>query len=142
MLGTTTLDSSPMTVTYNWRGEFQNAEVNALHADAFDHPVLEDDWSGQVRKHSLGWVCARQADELVGFVNVAWDGGVHAFILDTIVTTKAGRQGIGTQLVAIAVAESRAAGCEWLHVDFEDHLRAFYFDACEFTPTNAGLIEL
>jgi GNAT superfamily N-acetyltransferase len=142
MLGTTTLDSSPMTVTYNWRGEFQNAEVNALHADAFDHPVLEDDWSGQVRKHSLGWVCARQADELVGFVNVAWDGGVHAFILDTIVTTKAGRQGIGTQLVAVAVAEARAAGCEWLHVDFDDHLRAFYFDACGFTPTNAGLIAL
>jgi hypothetical protein len=36
----------------------------------------------------------------------------------------------------------RAAGCEWLHVDFEDHLRAFYFDACGFVPTNAGLIEL
>jgi hypothetical protein len=31
---------------------------------------------------------------------------------------------------------------EWLHVDFEDHLRGFYFDACGFTPTNAGLIEL
>jgi hypothetical protein len=142
MLGTTTLDSSPMTVSYNWRAEFENAEVNALHADAFDHPVLEDDWSGQVRKHSLGWVCARQGGELVGFVNVAWDGGVHAFILDTIVTRKAGRQGIGTQLGVIAVAESRAAGCEWLHVDFDDHLRAFYFDTCGFTPTNAGLIAL
>jgi ribosomal protein S18 acetylase RimI-like enzyme len=142
MLGTTTLDSSPMTVTYNWRGEFENAELNALHAEAFDHPVLDDDWRGQVQKHSLGWVCARQGEELVGFVNVAWDGGVHAFILDTIVAAKAGRQGIGTQLVAVAVAESRAAGCEWLHVDFDDHLRAFYFDACGFTPTNAGLIAL
>ena len=29
-----------------------------------------------------------------------------------------------------------------LHVDFEDHLRAFYFDTCGFTPTNGGLIEL
>ena len=35
----------------------------------------------------------------------------------------------------------RAAGCEWLHVDFQDHLRDFYFGACGFTPTNAGLIE-
>jgi hypothetical protein len=26
--------------------------------------------------------------------------------------------------------------------DFEDHLRALYFDACGFVPTNAGLIEL
>jgi hypothetical protein len=42
----------------------------------------------------------------------------------------------------VAVREARAAGCEWLHVDFEDHLRAFYLDACGFVPTNAGLIEL
>ncbi|MDP9242624.1 MAG: hypothetical protein M3O84_05550 [Actinomycetota bacterium] len=34
------------------------------------------------------------------------------------------------------------AGCEWLHVDFDDHLRSFHFDACGFTPTNAGLIAL
>ena len=27
---------------------------------------------------------------------------------------------------------------KWLHVDFEDHLEPFYFDACGFTPTNAG----
>jgi ribosomal protein S18 acetylase RimI-like enzyme len=131
-----------MGVSYNWRGEFDNTELNALHAEAFDHPVLDDDWRGQVQKHSLGWVCAREGDELVGFVNVAWDGGVHAFILDTIVAAKAGRRGIGTQLVAVAVAEARAAGCEWLHVDFDDHLRTFYFDACGFTPTNAGLIAL
>ena len=131
-----------MTVTYEWRGEFENAELNALHAEAFDHRVLEDDWTGQVRDHSLGWVCARNGDELVGFVNVAWDGAIHAFILDTIVASKAGRQGVGTRLVAVAEEEARAAGCEWLHVDFEDHLRGFYFDACGFTPTNAGLISL
>jgi hypothetical protein len=27
-------------------------------------------------------------------------------------------------------------------VDFEHHLRSFYFDACGFNPTDAGLIEL
>jgi GNAT superfamily N-acetyltransferase len=116
--------------------------VNALHADAFRHRLLDDDWWAQVNRHSLGWVCARENAELVGFVNVAWDGGVHAFILDTIVAAKARGQGIGTQLVSLATERARAAGCEWLHVDFEDHLRAFYFDACGFTPTNAGLIPL
>ena len=131
-----------MALTYEWRGDFENAEVNALHAEAFQHRVLEDDWNGQVRNHSLGWVCARDRDELVGFVNMAWDGGVHAFILDTIVSTRVSRQGVGTHLVAAAVAEARAAGCEWLHVDFEDHLHAFYVDACGFTPANAGLIKL
>lgn len=29
-----------------WRGSFTNAEVNALHAAAFDHPVGEVDWCG------------------------------------------------------------------------------------------------
>jgi GNAT superfamily N-acetyltransferase len=132
-----------MPITYEWRGEFDNAEVNALHAEAFDHPVLEDDdWRSQVRRHSLGWVCARDGGELVGFVNVPWDGGIHAFVLDTMVASKARRRGVGTELIAVAVAEARAAGCEWLHVDFDDHLRPFYFDACGFVPTNAGLISL
>ena len=135
-------ENGPRRVAYEWRGDFDNPEVNVLHAEAFSHRVLEDDWKGQVQRHSLGWVCARDGDQLVGFVNVPWDGAVHAFILDTMVTAKAGRQGVGTQLVAIAVTEARAAGCEWLHVDFDDHLRAFYFDACGFTPTDAGLIAL
>jgi GNAT superfamily N-acetyltransferase len=131
-----------MEATYVWRGDFDNEEVNALHAEAFDHPVLEDDWKAQVHEHSLGWVLARDGDELVGFVNVPWDGATHAFILDAMVSARAVRQGVGTQLIAVAVAEARAADCEWLHVDFEDHLRAFYFDACGFKPTNGGLITL
>jgi GNAT superfamily N-acetyltransferase len=131
-----------MEITYEWRGAFNNHEVNVLHAEAFKHRVLEDDWEGQVDEHSLGWVCARQGDELVGFVNVPWDGAIHAFIIDTMVASKAGRRGIGTRLVEVAVAEARAAGCEWLHVDFDDDLRSFYFDACGFKPTNAGLIAL
>ena len=132
-----------MTIEYRWRGGFDNAEVEALHAEGFDHPVLTgDDWTGQVERHSLGWVCARDGDDLVGFVNVAWDGGSHAFVLDTLVTASVRRQGVGTRLVEIAAEGAREAGCEWLHVDFDDHLRAFYFDACGFTPTNAGLIAL
>jgi GNAT superfamily N-acetyltransferase len=129
-------------VTYQWRGAFDNAELNALHAEAFDHRPLEDDWDRQVHEHSLGWVCGRGGGELVGFVNVPWDGAVHAFVVDTMVASRARRRGVGRELVAVAVTEARAAGCEWLHVDFDDHLRAFYFDACGFTPTNAGLVAL
>lgn len=131
-----------MTITYEWRGGFDNHEVNFLHAEAFEHRVLADDWQAQVRRHSLGWVCARDADRLVGFVNVAWDGGVHAFVLDTMVAADARRRGVGHTLVGIAVREARAAGCEWLHVDFDPHLRSFYFAACGFTPTDAGVIRL
>jgi len=44
--------------------------------------------------------------------------------------------------VAEAVTATLEAGCEWLHVDFDDDLRRFYFDACGFSPTDAGLIAL
>lgn len=131
-----------MTISYEWRGEFENAELNALHAEGFGHPPLAVDWSARVNRHSLGWVCARDTDHLAGFVNVAWDGGIHAFILETVTAPRLRRQGLGTGLIACAVEHSRAAGCHWLHVDFEEHLDSFYFQACGFEPTLGGLIRL
>ncbi|HWC79249.1 MAG TPA: GNAT family N-acetyltransferase [Pseudonocardiaceae bacterium] len=129
-------------IEYAWRGRFGDPELNALHAEGFDHRVLAVDWWAQVNRHSLGWVVAREGTALVGFVNVAWDGDVHAFLLDTLAARRVRHQGVGTRLVEIAVGAARAAGCEWLHVDFEDDLRAFYFDSCGFRPTQAGLIAL
>jgi GNAT superfamily N-acetyltransferase len=79
---------------------------------------------------------------LVGFVNIAWDGGDHAFLLDTKTRGERQRRGIGTELVGRAAQHAKAAGCEWLHVDFEPHLRSLYLDACGFHPTDAGLIHL
>lgn len=51
-------------------------------------------------------------------------------------------RGIGTHLVGVAVERARLVGCEWLHLDFEDEVAAFYFEACGFTPTPAGVIAL
>ena len=48
----------------------------------------------------------------------------------------------GTELVRRAAAGARAAGCDWLHVDFRPELAAFYLDSCGFRPTDAGLIAL
>jgi ribosomal protein S18 acetylase RimI-like enzyme len=129
-------------ISYEWRGPVENAELNVLHAEGFGHRVLADDWAAQLAGHSLGWVTARDGLDLVGFVNVPWDGGVHAFILDTVVAQAARHRGIGIRLVAVATEHARAAGCEWLHVDFDDELIPFYFDGCGFRPTNAGLIAL
>jgi GNAT superfamily N-acetyltransferase len=130
-------------ITYAWRGAFENDEVNRLHAEAFETGFFDVDWAAQVECYSLGWVVARdEGGTLVGFVNVPWDGGVHAFILDTMVAASARRQRIGVELVRIAADEARQTECEWLHVDFEPHLRDFYFAACGFEPTDAGLIAL
>lgn len=129
---------------YEWRGRFTNPELNALHAEGFGHDLLDYDWQRQVQRHSLGWVCARDpaGGRLVGFVNVAWDGGSHAFLLDTLVPAEERRRGIGRRLVTVAADAARAAGCEWLHVDFEPHLRPFYLGACRFEPTDAGRVDL
>jgi GNAT superfamily N-acetyltransferase len=127
----------------------------------------EAGWWDRIRPHSLGWVTARmappapdrgqprqtgdrrhpQAEDgpqglLVGFVNVATDGGDHAFLIDTKTRGAFQRRGIATRVVAFAAEHARAAGCEWLHVDFDEPLRAFYVDACGFEPTPAGLIHL
>lgn len=132
-----------MAITYEWRGPFADDEVNPLHAEAFGHRLLDDGWVAQVERWSLGWVTARDGDELVGFVNVPWDGGVHAFVLDTMVATTARHRGIGAGLVDTAVRACRErGGLEWLHVDFDEELRPFYEGACGFTPTPAGLVEL
>ena len=76
-----------------WRGAFANEEVNRLHGEAFGHALSNDDWWAQVNRHSLGWICLRSAGRLVGFVNVAWDGGVHAFLLDTMIAVSERRKG-------------------------------------------------
>ena len=88
-----------------------------------------------------GWVCATDGARLVGFVNVAWDGGAHAFLLDTSVHRDYQRQGIGTALVREAIALARDGGAEWLHVDYEEGLEPFY-RGCGFRPTPAGVLYL
>lgn len=82
-----------------------------------------------------------EGERLVGFVNLAWDGGVHAFLLDTTVHPYFARRGIGTALVRHAIEAARGRGVEWIHVDYEPHLSGFYA-ACGFQPTAAGLINL
>lgn len=103
----------------------------------------EPGWWPRIRGHSLGWVSARDHDGLlVGFVNVAWDGGDHAFLIDTKTRGSHQRRGIGRELVRVAEVNAAAAGCEWLFVDFGPELAPFYVGACGFTRTEAGLIRL
>jgi GNAT superfamily N-acetyltransferase len=134
-----------MAVELTWRGPVTNEEANALHAEAFETRVFtaeEWPWERLLADHSLGWVVARDGDALVGLVNVLWDGLVHAWLQDLMVAGTHRHRGLGRRLVDMATERARQAGCEWLHVDFDDDLRPFYFDACGFTPTNAGLKQL
>jgi GNAT superfamily N-acetyltransferase len=71
-----------------------------------------------------------------------WDRGDHAFLIDTKTHPSHQHQGLGTAVVRHAVAETRAAGCEWLFVDYSADMAPFYEDACGFAPTRAGLVHL
>lgn len=117
--------------------------LSALHARAFGgDPADVQPWAGRLRRHALTWIGAFETGRLTGFVQVAWDGGRHAFVLDTAVDPAAQHHGTGTALVEAAAEQARAAGCDWLHVDFEPHLQHFYLDRCHFHPTAAGLRRL
>ena len=94
----------------------------------------------RVFAHSFTWVTATDGDRLVGFVNVAWDGDVHFFLLDTTVHPDWQRRGIGRRLVAEAVDACRGRG-DWLHVDSDAETMKFYAK-CGFEPTPAGLIRV
>lgn len=115
-------------------------QLSALHARAFgEHPDAVRPWARQLQQHALTWIGAFAGEQLIGFIQVAWDGGAHAFLLDTAVDPDRQHQGIGAALVRAATDQARAAGCQWLHVDYEPHLAAFYRD---FAPTSAGLLKL
>ena len=127
------------TVNYRTDPSLDDASLNDLFARAWaDHtprvfaPVLA---------RSLAVVAAFDSVKLVGFVNVATDGGEHAFLLDPTVDRAYRRRGIGTQLVRRAAALARERGCKWLHVDFEPALRLFY-QAAGFRDSLAGVMRL
>jgi ribosomal protein S18 acetylase RimI-like enzyme len=132
-----------MPIEYLSRFPVDDAALSALHARAFGgDPGRVVPWAARLARHALTWVCVVDAGRLVGFVQVCWDGGDHAFLLDTAVEPADQHRGVGTGLVRRAVADVTAAGCAWLHVDFEDHLSTFYLDRCGFRPTAAGVLRL
>lgn len=135
---------TPPDLTITWRGPFENSEIHELHAAAFETRLFDEsewDWVTQTERYSLGWVVARHDGRFVGFVNVLWDGLVHAFIEDVMVDAEYRGRGVGVAVVHAARDGARAAGCEFLHVGFDDDLRDFYVDGCGFEPTGGGLIE-
>ncbi len=114
------------------------ADLDGLFRAAWGNPA--GDYS-KILPRSLVHLGADEGDRLVGFVNVAWDGGKHAFLLDTSVHPDMQRQGLATRLVKQAAELAGQRGAEWLHVDYEPHLAGFH-EGCGFRQTGAALIQL
>lgn len=123
-------------------------QIDPFPSDAALRALWQQAWGEEgpasfapILKHGLGHIGAFDGLCLIGFVNIAWDGGIHAFILDTCVAPQFQGQGIGTRLVELAEGLARERGMHWLHVDYEPHLERFY-KRCGFRPSHAGLIDL
>ena len=129
-----------MDIEYRVNPTVTNAELDQLYAVSWPNHHPPYDFRPELER-SLAFVSAYAGDELIGFVRLAWDGSIHAFLLEPTVRPDFRRRGIGRSLVERAVAVARERGMEWVHVDYEPHLREFY-QACGFTPTDAGLIRL
>jgi GNAT superfamily N-acetyltransferase len=126
-------------IVYRVRPPVTNADLNPLF---FVSWPKHEEWDfSPILERSLLWVCAYVETRLIGYVNLAWDGGVHGFILDTTVHPDYRRQGIGVQLVKTAIEAARQYDLEWIHVDYEPHLEAFYIQ-CGFRPSAAGILRM
>lgn len=132
-------------VAIDWCAEFEGDAVERLHIAAFGMERAAADgryWVDGVERYSLGWCTAVADGELIGFVNVLTDGHTHAWLQDVIVSPSQQRSGVGAAMVELAVERAAEAGCEWMHVDFDDEVADFYLRTCRFEPTQAGLRSL
>ena len=145
-----------MTIVYRNNAPLTNADLNALFSaggvgagwPSWQKKPDTSDWQ-PVLARSLVHVSAYLVDvdgdhargKLVGFVNVAWDGRDHAFVLDTRVHPDFRHRKIGVELVRRGADTARAAGCEVLHVDYSEELTTFY-RACGFVHADAGILRL
>ena len=126
-------------IEYKIEPELSDSDLNDLFASAWENYTERK--FGPVLARSLTYVGAFDGSRLVGLVNVAWDGGIHGFILDTTVHRDFQRRGIGTEMMRRAARIAAERGIEWLHVDYEPHLGAFY-RGCGYRKTEAGLLNL
>ena len=113
-------------ISYRERCAVDDVALSQLHAAAFGETPRLVAWGERLARHSLTWFGAFDGDRLVGFVNLAWDGDRHAFLLDAVVAPPRQRHGIGTELVGRAVRAASGAACTWLHADYAEDLAPFF----------------
>lgn len=121
-------------IEYRHRESLDEDELQALFESSW--PDGRKAGYGSVLEHSFTWVAARSDGRLVGFVNIAWDGGKHFFLLDTTVHPDWRGGGIGRRLVMEAVADCPGI----VHVDADEQLMNRLYGPCGFRSVPAGIL--
>ncbi len=129
----------PIVIRYELSPPLENRAMQALFSSAWNYESTGD--YQPILARADGYVAAFDGEQLVGFVKIITDAGLHAFLLDTTVHPKYQRRGIGLELVRRVTALAQDLGCSWLHVDFEAQQASLY-EQCGFKATQAGLIRL
>lgn len=65
---------------YRTRPALSNDDLNGLFGRAYNKTMSVD--FQRILRQSLTWVAGYDGDVLRGWINVAWDGFVHAFLVD------------------------------------------------------------
>lgn len=96
----------------------------------------------QVLGRSFAWVMVYRDGKLLGFANVAWDGGPNFFLLDvSIDPSSADEDKIFTDMIEAAVQRCRKEGGS-MRVDAPEELLKSYFQPLGFKPVSAAVINL
>jgi GNAT superfamily N-acetyltransferase len=128
-----------MSLRFTINDAVESDALNRLFSRSWPEHLATD--FAPLLQRALVYVCAYQQEELIGFVKIISDGGIHGFLLDPTIHPQHRRKGLGSILVNRAVAEAKRRGLEWIHVDYEPHLQSFYA-ACGFRPSAAGVLRL
>ena len=129
-----------MAIDYRINPTVTNDELDRLYVVSWPNHKPPHNWGPELER-LLVFAGAYDGGELIGSVKLAWDGDIHAFLLEPTVRPDYRRRGIGRALVGQAVGYARERGVVWVHVDFDAELREFY-RACGFRPTEAAIMKL
>ncbi|HWA19565.1 MAG TPA: hypothetical protein VG757_11285 [Devosia sp.] len=127
-------------ITFKTRAPVTEDDLNTLFGKAYNKKMSAP--FHKILNTTLTWVTAHKNGELVGWIHVAWDGFVHALLIDrTAVDDESGA--IRTELVkqAIKTIERDHPTVFKIHMDLKESEMAEFIEL-GLQPLPGGILQL